>query len=218
MARGSSTYHQQVASEKRAAILAAATDLFTANGYDRTPLSRVAQTAGVSTATLFKQFPNKAALFEAIVTDYWTGSTEDEPAPEPGAPRTGLTSLGTRYASLLGRDGMADLFRMVIAETPRFPELGRVQFDLGKSPYFDTVRRYVEAEAERGTLVVDDAVMATTQFLGMISNYVLWPRMLLVDWDLSAGATRRVVDGAVETMMARYRPPAQEVPEGSARA
>lgn len=28
--------------------------------------------------------------------------------------------------------------------------------------------------------------MAATQFLGMISNWVLWPRILLVDWDLPA--------------------------------
>lgn len=45
----------------------AATELFLQLGYDRTPLARVAQSAGVSRATLFKQFPTKAELFEAAV-------------------------------------------------------------------------------------------------------------------------------------------------------
>lgn len=204
MTRSPSAYHRQVADDKRAAILAAATQLFAEHGYDKTSLARVAESAGVSTATLFKQFPHKAKLFEAIVVDYWKPDGETEPSPPEGAPERGLAVLGAQYASLLGREGMAGLFRLVIAEAPRFPELGRIQFGLGKSPFFDTVRRYLESETERGTLDVDDPVMAATQFLGMISNYVLWPRMLLVDWELSAAAVARAVDGAVATMLARY--------------
>ena len=93
---------------------------------------------------------------------------------------------------------------MVIAEAPRFPELGRIQFDLGKVPFFDEVCRYLEAETGQGRLDVDDPIMAATQFLGMISNYVLWPRMLLMDWSLSAEQVEKVVDGGVATMLARY--------------
>ncbi|MGZ8690755.1 MAG: helix-turn-helix domain-containing protein, partial [Aeromicrobium sp.] len=58
-------YHRHVADKNRTAILAAATDLFLELGYDRTSLARVADRAGVSKATLFKQFPTKAELFEA---------------------------------------------------------------------------------------------------------------------------------------------------------
>ena len=63
------TYHQRIAQEKRELILTAATALFLELGYDRTSLARIAERAGVSRATLFKQFPSKAALFDAIVTD-----------------------------------------------------------------------------------------------------------------------------------------------------
>ena len=204
VAKNPSAYHQLVASEKRAAILAAATTLFTEHGYDKTSLARVAEVAEVSTATLFKQFPNKAKLFEAIVIDYWNVGAASDPPPEHGAPEAGLTSLGVRYASLLIRDGMAGLFRMVIAEAPRFPEVARIQFDLGKAPFFDEVCRYLEAETGNGTLDVADSRRAATQFLGMISNFVLWPRMLLVDWELSAEEVTKVVDDAVATILARY--------------
>lgn len=199
-------YHRQVASEKRAAILAAAMQLFTELGYHTTSLARVAEAADVSKATLFKQFPTKDDLVAAIVADYWETGGAAEVVPPTGDPRAGLSALGRRYAQLIGGHQMAGLFRMVIAEAPRFPELARMQFDLGKAPFFDHVRAYLQAETDAGVLRVADPVVAATQFLGMISNHVLWPRLLLVDWTVTTADVDRVVDEAVETMLARYRP------------
>jgi hypothetical protein len=51
---------------------------------------------------------------------------------------------------------------------------------------------------------VPDAESAANQFLGMIANFVLWPRMLLTDWAPAARETGYAVDEAVETMLARY--------------
>ncbi|MEV5904844.1 TetR/AcrR family transcriptional regulator [Streptomyces sp. NBC_00015] len=199
-----SAYHQRVAEEKRAAILRAATRLFLDSGYDRTSLAKIAEAAEVSKATLFKQFPTKAALFDAIVTASWQAGEEAEEAPPPGDPRAGLAVIGRRYAALLNRADMADLFRIVIAELPRFPELAESQFHRGKMPYFDSVRRYLEVERDAGTVVLDDPELAATQFLGMISNYVFWPRMLLPHWAPDGAAVERVVDEAVLMMAARY--------------
>ena len=198
------TYHQRVAREKRSAILEAAADLFLASGYDGTSLARVADAAGVSRSTLFKQFPTKAALFGAIVTESWQGGGAGEAAPEPGDPRAGLTAIGRRYAALLTRPGMDALFRIVIAEAPRFPELATIQFEHGKMPFFDTVADYLTAEVDAGCVRVDDITTAATQFLGMISNHLFWPRLLLVGWDPDGIDDDRVVDEAVATMLARY--------------
>lgn len=173
-------------------------------GYGQREAVQAGKTLVPPTATLFKQFPTKADLFEAIVVDYWSAGTDGGCTPAPGAPAAGLTSLGRYYAALLLRDGMAGLHRMVIAEGRRFPELGRIQFDLGKVPFFDQVCRYLEAETAQGTLAVDESTMAATQFLGMISNWVLWPRMLLVDWKLPAEQVEKVVESAVATLLARY--------------
>ncbi len=205
MTSTSPAYHRQVASEKRAAILAAAMALFGELGYHGTSLARVADAANVSKATLFKQFPTKDDLFAAIVTDYWDAGQGTERIPSPGDPRAGLTLFGTRYAELLVQEQMVGLHRMVIAEAPRFPELARMQFDLGKAPFFDQVRSYLEAETEATGLAVADATTAATQFLGMISNVVLWPRLLLVDFKVTSADISRVVDEAVETMLARYQ-------------
>ncbi|MGR3867424.1 TetR/AcrR family transcriptional regulator [Streptomyces graminifolii] len=197
------TYHQRVAQEKRALIVAAATALFLELGYDRTSLARIAECSGVSRATLFKQFPSKAALFDAIVTESWSTADEEDPPPT-GNVVDGLGVIGRRYAELLGRAQMTDLFRIVIAELPRFPELAQAQFSHGKLPYFESVRSYLLAEHEAGTVRVEDADLAATQFLGMISNYVFWPTLLVPGWEVSAERVAQVVDEAVRTTAARY--------------
>jgi len=205
------TYHQRVAQEKRAQIVAAATALFLELGYDRTSLARIAERSGVSRATLFKQFPSKAALFDAIVTASWSAAGEQDPPPA-GNVVDGLTIIGRRYAELLGRPQMTDLFRIVIAELPRFPELANAQFSRGKMPYFESVRDYLLAEHEAGTVRIDDVDLAATQFLGMISNYVFWPALLLPGWKVSDQRAAQVVDEAVRTTTARYAATEPETP------
>ncbi|MDA2811578.1 TetR/AcrR family transcriptional regulator C-terminal domain-containing protein [Nocardiopsis sp. RSe5-2] len=70
-----------------------------------------------------------------------------------------------------------------------------------------SVRRYLEAEDAAGTARLDDAETAATQFLGMISNYVFWPRMLLARWEPDEAGIAHAVDQAVLTMLARYGAP-----------
>jgi TetR/AcrR family transcriptional regulator, regulator of autoinduction and epiphytic fitness len=198
------TYHRRVAEQKRAAIIEAATRLFLDAGYAGTSLAKVAEAAAVSKATLFKQFPTKAALFDAIVTESWTVEDDGDLHPPTGDLRAGLTAIGRRYVALLTRPGMAALFRIVIAELPRFPELGEAHFERGKMPYFDSVRRYLDTENALGAAKLDDTELAATQFLGMISNYVFWPRMLLMNWSPDDASMAHVVDEAVLMMEARY--------------
>ena len=55
--------------ETRAVILEAARHEFASSGYAATNMESVARRAGVSTRTLYRLIPNKAALFEAMLTD-----------------------------------------------------------------------------------------------------------------------------------------------------
>ncbi|MFE6527598.1 TetR/AcrR family transcriptional regulator [Streptomyces rochei] len=207
MAAELTAHHRRLAQQKREAITSAATELFLDRGYDGTSLARIAEAAGVSKSTLFKQFPTKAALFEVIVTESWQRDAGDTAArQQAGDLRSGLTAIGHRYADLIGQPRMTGLFRIVISELPRFPELGRMQFRLGKMPYFASVQHYLESEHEAGNADVPDAESAANQFLGMIANYVLWPRMLLTDWNPTASDIHNAVEEAVQTMLARYAP------------
>src|ERR1700704_5541612 len=55
--------------ETRAIIFEAARHEFAGNGYAASSMETVARRAGVSTKTLYRLVPNKAALFEGMVSD-----------------------------------------------------------------------------------------------------------------------------------------------------
>jgi len=199
-----SAYHRQVAAENRTAILGAATDLFLELGYDRTSLARVADRAGVSKATLFKQFPTKAELFEATVLAAGENSDSVQVEEPSGDFHAGLVSLGMLYAELLNRPRMTELIRAVIAESARFPELRERTFDFGTLPVLKALRRYLQTVDAQGSAAVDDDDVAAAQFLGMIATVVFWPRLVHGNWSLTEEETRHTVDEAARTIVARY--------------
>src|SRR5450432_2938428 len=55
--------------ETRQLIYEAARHEFAGNGYAATSIETVARRAGVSTKTLYRLIPNKASLFEGMVSD-----------------------------------------------------------------------------------------------------------------------------------------------------
>src|SRR5258708_17984357 len=55
--------------ETRQIIYEAARHEFASSGYAATSIEMVARRAGVSTKTLYRLIPNKAALFEGMVSD-----------------------------------------------------------------------------------------------------------------------------------------------------
>lgn len=107
---------EAAARETRAAVLAAAAELFVAQGYGATSVDQVAERAGVSKPTVFAAVGNKATLLKVVRDVALAG--DDEPVPvmkrpayvellrEPDPYRTvrllalNSTPLLSRYAAL----------------------------------------------------------------------------------------------------------------------
>src|SRR6202023_3491891 len=68
----------------RAAIVAAASELFTARGYAATSLADVAAAAGVARPTVFAAFGSKPALLREVLDQALAG--HDEPVPVAARP------------------------------------------------------------------------------------------------------------------------------------
>jgi AcrR family transcriptional regulator len=85
---------------KRQAALTAALETFLEHGYAGTSLQRIAGRARVSTATLYKSFPTKAALFEAIVPELWALTAARNTPVAIGDPRSGLRTIGREIAAV----------------------------------------------------------------------------------------------------------------------
>ena len=204
-------YHRRLKEEKRIAALQAAMQLFCERGYERTSLQQIAERARISTATLFKRYPSKPALFEAIVEEFWRVEGPLVGIPPAGNPAAGLHALGSDYARRMRRPEMAALYRVIIAEVSRSPQLGRSQAERNKGPYLDRISTYLAAEATAGTRSIPDVRRAAHQFMGLITAEVLNPGLLFVDFVATDAETEAAVDEAVKTIVARY---ARAEPQG----
>jgi AcrR family transcriptional regulator len=188
---------------KRSLVLDAAVEEFLAKGYAGATLAAISERAGVSTATLFKHYRTKADVFGAIMGRIFGNDPDDTPPSLPADPRAGLALIGRDYAASISDPKIRALFRVVIAEVPRFPELGQELYLKGKKPYLDRLEAYLTEQVKAGRLAIPDVVLAARQFLGMINDVVFWPHMLVVNLD-EADADA-VVGGAVETVLRAYR-------------
>ncbi|MGW4207558.1 TetR/AcrR family transcriptional regulator [Lentzea sp. NPDC004789] len=72
------------AARNREKVLEAARELFASKGYD-VPLDEIAGLAGVGPGTVYRHFPTKQALFQAVTEARVTAmiSAADEPATDP---------------------------------------------------------------------------------------------------------------------------------------
>jgi TetR/AcrR family transcriptional regulator, regulator of autoinduction and epiphytic fitness len=202
---GLEEYRAEVSRQKQESILKAALVAFLEFGYDRTTIDYVAQQAEVSTATLYKHFPSKADLFGGIMAQVWrTDQISSTPVSPDLPPRSALLQIGQEYAQLLTSPNIQPLFRVVIAEASRFPELGTELYHRGKEPFLKRLHAYLQEQVAVGTLVIVDIPLASRQFLGMINDIIFWPRFLIMDLKISDSDIENVIVNAVETFLARY--------------
>ena len=198
------SYHHRVREEKRLAAVRAATDLFLEQGYERTSLQQIAKRADVSSATLFKRYPTKAALFAAMVEEFWELEDRCQGATAVGDPRHGLTKIGLDYAHRMRRPEMVAIYRLIISEALRFPDLGQVLYDQGKGPYLDRLEHYLAAERDAGLLEIDDVAAVARAFLATISGQAFWPELVVPGCGGSDAKVEAIVASAVDMLLARY--------------
>ncbi len=165
---------------KRAAIIAAATEAFLAQGYEAASMDAIAAHAGVSKRTVYNHFPSKRDLFRAVTQRLYEGLLDaDALLPPAGeAPETALPRLARAILGHLRRPEVSGLLRLVIAEQHRIPELAAEFQSVGKGPAVGLVEQYFAAQSGLGRLAVPDPLLAAQQFLGAVKESLFWPALI----------------------------------------
>jgi len=97
------------------------------------------------------------------------------------------------------------VFRICVAESHRFPELGRRFYASGPALVRERMSKVLAPYVEAGTLRIDDMDLAANQF-GELCKGDLFVRSLCgMCNDPTEADIQRVVNGAVEMFLARYR-------------
>ncbi len=187
-------------------ILEAARELFVAKGFEAASMDAVAKAAGVSKATVYAHYRSKNELFAAIVTQVSSRLTgEIRAVMNARLPlRQALTRIGLNFLVVLTDPERVRMFRMMVAEVDRFPELGRVFYRAGPEVMQDCLASYLEAEARHERLEIADYGLAARQFLSLIKADLHLRCLFEVDPAPSPAECRRMVEAAVELFLKAY--------------
>lgn len=192
---------------KQDAIIEAAAEVFLEQGFGSASMDEIARRAGVSKATVYSHFDSKPALFGAIVQhrcqrtmSAMLAEMSDQPAEET------LTAVGRQFLDVLMMPGSLPLYRVVLAEAPRFPELGRIFYEAGPDRCAAALGQYLAGLHERGVLDVPEPRWAAEQFLGAVLGHVHIRMLLMVAGEAPGPEERgRYVATAVSTFLDGHR-------------
>jgi TetR/AcrR family transcriptional regulator, mexJK operon transcriptional repressor len=195
-------------SPKRSAIVAAAGDLFVAHGYGAVSMDAVARAATVSKATLYAHFPSKDALFATIIQDACRQNIAAEGfLPDDGNDlAAGLTALGGRLLRFFLEDRTLAIYRVVVTESVRFPELGRAFYANGPDRFLHLFSQWLARLGEAGRLTVPDPVMAAEQFIGLLRTGLYLRATLGITPPPSEERIDQTVSAAVTVFLRAYAP------------
>ena len=189
--------------EKRRAILDAATTVFMRDGFGGASVDEIVAVSGVSKRTLYTHFDSKQALFSALIRErcdeLLVPLRQKDIAAQP--PRATLMALGRTFLTvLLSPDGV-ELYRIVNAEAPRFPELGRAFFEAGHMPAAALLAAYLRDKSADGTFREIDASRCAEGFFQLVAGYLHERLLLSVDDAVSAETIDAYLDSAVSVFL-----------------
>ncbi|MBI5941089.1 MAG: TetR/AcrR family transcriptional regulator [Caulobacterales bacterium] len=191
---------------KRRLILNAARVIFAREGFAHAGMEQVARDAGVSTATLYAYFPGKADLFRVVVEDTVQdiGHRVCRSVEARGDARARLRAFGQAYAEFYCSPDARALFRMVIAERRRFPDLADHFRDRGRAELGGTALAIIRELVDGGQIAVEKPSWAAGQLQGMIEHATLILGLVGGDESMPVRPLEAIVAEAVETFLARY--------------
>lgn len=194
------------AAETRAAVIAAARQLFIASGWQATTIAGIARAAAVSSETIYAVFGNKQALLKAVLESSIRREQPDRPLLEQAGPqavaeapdqRTQLTLFARDIADVLGN--VADLMAVVRAAAESDPALAELYEGLhaGRRRNLAFV---AEALLRRGPLrhgITAEAATTTLWRLASPELYLLITRTEGLDQEAYAGWLRDTLAAAL---------------------
>jgi AcrR family transcriptional regulator len=189
---------------KRAEIVQVASRMFLEHGYAMTTMSAIADALGGSKATLWAHFASKEELFAAAVDSHVETFSRDVDEVLVGQTfsLSAMRRACLRVLDCLQRENSILLFRLVISEGERFPEVSEMFYARGPTKmrgcitdFFAT--RFEDCDARRLTAIVVAAVSgyradlmlrpgkATAKeqaaFVDTLLAHIAWPPQKVMD-------------------------------------
>lgn len=197
----------------RTRLVQTAMEVFIAEGYHAS-VDRIAALAGVAKQTLYNHFPRKADLFAEVIHQA-TGELLVALGDDGECLRERLTRFGARYREKLLSSAGLGLYRTLVAETPRFPELAAAFYETGPQRTAARLAVVLAEAMRRGELRADDPEFATTILLSMLVGAER--NCLLFAGESLPAADPALAGRIVECLLRAFAPEAPQTPPTAAR-
>ena len=187
-------------------VVAGARSVFMSQGFEGASVDLIAKEAGVSKATLYSYFPDKRVLFVEVAKEECALQADRAlEVDETDLPvREMLTQIAQKMMAFLTSEFAHRIFRICVAESDRFPELGREFFMSGPKLMNDRLGEYFAQACARGELEIDDVQMAAMQFQELMKADVFIKMVFNIIEKPDPKEIEAVIDAAVDMFLARY--------------
>lgn len=155
--------------KREAAILEQATVSFLRDGYAATSIEAIAKAQSVAKRTIYARWSGKPALFRAVAEQLiaqWlahAGVWENPPHLE-----LALREAADRIMAVALTPEAVALYRMMIAESGRFPELPRMMHEAGADQGVMRIADILRSAVARGEIAEHDTLFAAEQFMHLL--------------------------------------------------
>ena len=164
---------QDAAAELRERLLNAATQTFRAEGFGGARVEEIAERAGISKTTVYRQYGTKEDLFRAAI---WHGMSdlrgriEQLLKPRRDFAKTLLLLVRTLTDHMATTDTI-EITRVSVGESHRFPDVakGFLQY---VNAMLEPVAAFIASAAQGGTINVSDAPQAARDLLTLVAGSV----------------------------------------------
>ncbi|MCI1945522.1 TetR/AcrR family transcriptional regulator [Clostridium luticellarii] len=165
---------------KRKEIMDVALDVFGTKGYTRTNMEDIANKMGMSKAFIYQYFNNKDELFLSTIREssqIQTIFNLSKVNKESINIEEILTKIGMKILSIFKNPQKLKLMRIIIAETPNFPEIGELFFCQMVGRVTEALNEILRSHASSDI----DPVLSIRLFIGAIWSLVFLQEMLPLD-------------------------------------
>lgn len=187
-------------------VLDGARTIFLRDGFEGASVDDIAAEAGVSKATLYSYFPDKRVLFVEVARAECRRQADEAEilVTLTAAPDCVLPVAARRIIDFMLSDFGRAVFRICVAESERFPELGRAFYASGPALVREKLANYLNGAVARGELAIDDIHLAADQFAELCKADIFPLVAFGVKTAFTPAERDRVARGAVAMFLARY--------------
>lgn len=188
---------------KRQAIIDGATRMFLMHGYRNASMDKIAQAAPVSKATLYNHFDSKSALLSAVIAERCASllQTMSQATIDSDDVENNLSQIAASAVELMYAEDALAIYRLIVAESPDFPEIGQLFYQSGPELVLTQLEDYFRRLNEQGRCRIDDPVFAADAFFSMLKGDLHTRCLLSKDVRPSVDDKKRLVEQVVAFYM-----------------